>query len=108
MIDLTPVILHLLLAASPTPIAGSGPGLSDDVSVGLQPVWKTALGAAYSRITISTDDVVTQYSDGQTDYVVGLSASDGSVRWRHALGQPNHPPRFSLTSKSNKGHLYAF
>jgi len=58
----------------------------DDEAVGLRPAWTADLGAAYSRIAADGVTVVTQFSDGEHDYVVALAAADGAERWRHALG----------------------
>jgi outer membrane protein assembly factor BamB/enterochelin esterase-like enzyme len=48
--------------------------------------WKKALGSGYSGVSIVGDKLVTAFSDGKSDIVVGLRAKDGGEIWRHDLG----------------------
>ncbi len=52
----------------------------------LKVVWRKQLGTGYSGISIRDHLVVTMFSDGTSDYVIGLDADDGSERWRHRIG----------------------
>jgi len=55
-------------------------------SYALKVVWKKPLGAGYSAISIRNRLAVTMFSDGTSDYVIGLDADGGSERWRHRIG----------------------
>ncbi len=70
--------IHMLLAALLlAPISRPA-----DDAIGLEPVWSHALGSAYSRVAADDELVVTQYGDGENDYVVAFAPGDGSVLWK--------------------------
>ncbi len=52
----------------------------------LRVVWKKRLGTGYSAVSVRGGLAVTAFSDGASDYVIGLDAEDGSERWRHTIG----------------------
>jgi hypothetical protein len=54
--------------------------------IALEVAWKKPLGSGYSGVSIVGDRVVTMFSDGKSDHVIALNASDGSELWRHELG----------------------
>ena len=60
--------------------------LQPDRSYALNVVWKKPLGSGYSGISVRDGLVATMFSDGASDYVVGLNADEGSERWRHRIG----------------------
>ncbi len=69
-----------------------GNGLFEDDGFGLEKVWSRPLGSAYSGISVVGGHVVTGFSDGESDYLVSLAASDGQEQWRYRI------------SKTYKGH----
>ena len=60
--------------------------LQSDQPYALQIVWKKPLGSGYSGIAVRDQLIVTLFSDGSSDYVIGLDATDGATRWRHRIG----------------------
>jgi enterochelin esterase-like enzyme/outer membrane protein assembly factor BamB len=78
---MTPPALLVLL-----PLLVPATGTSADDGLALAPAWRRALGSGYSRVASDGELVVTQYSDGEKDWVVALAPEDGAVRWKHGLG----------------------
>ena len=68
--------------------------------VSLEVKWKRSLGSAYSGIAIAGDRLVTQYSDGQNDFLVALDTDTGALLWQHPLG-----PAYAGHDGSHSGPL---
>lgn len=70
-----------------------GDGVSDetgvfgDGGVWLEVTWKRPLGKGYSGVSVADGRVVTMFSDGESDVVIGLDAVDGRERWRYAVAE---------------------
>ena len=62
-----------------------GNGIFDRDSFGLEKVWSRPLGSAYAGISIVGDQVVTGFSDGESDFMVSLDATSGKERWRYRI-----------------------
>jgi enterochelin esterase-like enzyme/outer membrane protein assembly factor BamB len=55
--------------------------------IGLQMVWRQALGSGYSSVSVADGRAVTMFSDGEFDYAVGLDAGTGEERWRFRIAE---------------------
>ncbi len=62
-----------------------GNGVFDGATFGLERVWSQPLGSAYSGITVVDGRLVTTFSDGASDYLVALDASNGAEQWRYRI-----------------------
>ena len=51
-------------------------------------LWKRPLGEGYSSIVVDGDLLVTMYREDDDEVIVGLDASTGATRWRHAYAAP--------------------
>ena len=52
----------------------------------LEIAWKKPIGSGYSAVSVQGDLAVTLFSDGISDYVVGLNTQDGTERWKYRVG----------------------
>jgi len=52
----------------------------------LEVVWRRPLGSGYSGISVAGGRVVTQFTDGDQDWVAALDVSTGNELWRASLG----------------------
>lgn len=64
------------------------PGLATDWSKGLPELWSRPLGEGYSGIAVVGSRVFTQYSSGEVEFVVALSADTGEELWRYRYEAP--------------------
>ncbi|MCP3958036.1 MAG: PQQ-binding-like beta-propeller repeat protein [bacterium] len=78
----------------------TGTGLFDGREIELEVLWRRPLGPGYSAIAITGDIAVTSYSDGTSDVLVALRASDGTEIWRRVIG-----PTYRGHSGSDDGPL---
>ena len=68
-------------------------GVSSETSVfsaegtRLEVAWKRPLGSGYSGVSVSGGLLVTAFSDGKSDVVVALHATDGRELWRYTLDE---------------------
>jgi len=53
---------------------------------GMEIAWKKALGSAYSSVSVAGGTAVTGFSDGTTDFTVGMDANSGAELWRYRIG----------------------
>ena len=62
-----------------------GNGVFDAGSFNLEAVWSRPLGSAYSGIVVAGGRLVTTFSDGESDFLVALDASNGAEQWRYRI-----------------------
>ncbi|MEM6704494.1 MAG: PQQ-binding-like beta-propeller repeat protein [Acidobacteriota bacterium] len=60
-------------------------GLLDGDSFGLELAWTRTLGSGYSVVLATQGRIVATFSDGESDYVVALDASNGAEHWRYRI-----------------------
>ncbi|MFQ5669091.1 MAG: PQQ-binding-like beta-propeller repeat protein [Acidobacteriota bacterium] len=100
-----PAVLMTLAVSSPGPAAateaapGQWPGFRGSRTTGIstEPVfsaresfrlttaWKRPLGSGYSGVAVAGELLVTMFSDGEKDWMVGLDEAAGLERWRYDI-----------------------
>lgn len=66
-------------------LTSSGNGLFEGDSFGLERAWTRPLGSGYSGVLVADGRLVTTFSDGESDYLVALDASNGEEHWRYLI-----------------------
>lgn len=60
--------------------------LSTTSDVKLQTRWKKKIGSGYSSVVVANNRVITMYTEGESDVLTCLSASDGETLWKLPIG----------------------
>ncbi len=92
--------------------------LSKTSDVDLKVRWKTKIGSGYSSVVVGKGIAVACYTDAKdadkkTDYVAGLDAATGTIKWKYSLGPTFIGKNGSFDGPLStptiwNGHVYGF